>query len=266
MKFTDWGTAVKMPRTDEGESRRRMTLHGPGTAGYIAPDTRGPMYDYQADMWAYLVWAASMCLTVAFVVDCQLEEALAGLRLEKKANATAGHEAKVEAVLLAFEEAGKVEGSATSRSSSSRPLRPGWTRSCGGPRRRRRRSSSSSAATTASSSTSAPGTRTEKSLIRDDPANGDGASREGNRRLRTSEETRGRDGCGRETRRIFVQPAIAETAIAETAVRASTTRTTEVRPARPELWRLSTRTPPSAPRRGGAPRARRFVQARGGAP
>jgi len=109
VKFTDWGTAVKMPRTDEGESRRRMTLHGPGTAGYIAPDTRGPMYDYQADMWAYLVWAASMCLTVACVVDCQLEEALAGLRLEKKANATAGHEAKVEAVLLAFEAAGKVE-------------------------------------------------------------------------------------------------------------------------------------------------------------
>ena len=109
VKFTDWGTAVKMPRTDEGESRRRMTLHGPGTAGYIAPDTRGPMYDYQADMWAYLVWAASMCLTVACVVDCQLEEAVAGLRLEKKANATAGHEAKVEAVLLAFEAAGKVE-------------------------------------------------------------------------------------------------------------------------------------------------------------
>ena len=109
VKFTDWGTAVKMPKTDEGESRRRMTLHGPGTAGYIAPDTRGPMYDYQADMWAYLVWAASMCLAVPCVVDCQLEEALAGLRLEKKANATAGHEAKVEQVLVAFEAARKVE-------------------------------------------------------------------------------------------------------------------------------------------------------------
>jgi hypothetical protein len=109
VKFTDWGTAVKMPRVDEGESRRRMTLHGPGTAGYIAPDTRGPMYDYQADMWAYLVWAASMCLTVPCVVDCQLEEALALLKLEKKANATAGHEAKVEAVLGTFEADGKVE-------------------------------------------------------------------------------------------------------------------------------------------------------------
>ena len=109
VKFTDWGTAVKMPRVDEGESRRRMTLHGPGTAGYIAPDTRGPMYDYQADMWAYLVWAASMCLTVPCVVDCQLEEALALLRLEKKANATAGHEAKVEEVLGTFEADGKVE-------------------------------------------------------------------------------------------------------------------------------------------------------------
>jgi len=109
VKFTDWGTAVKMPRVDEGESRRRMTLHGPGTAGYIAPDTRGPMYDYQADMWAYLVWAASMCLTVPCVVDCQLEEALALLKLEKKANATAGHEAKVEAVLGLFEAERKVE-------------------------------------------------------------------------------------------------------------------------------------------------------------
>ena len=91
------------------EGKRRMTLHGPGTAGYIAPDTRGPAYDYQADMWAYLVWAASMCLTVPCVVDCQLEEALALLKLEKKANATAGHEAKVEAVLGTFEADGKVE-------------------------------------------------------------------------------------------------------------------------------------------------------------
>ena len=42
--FTDWGTAVRMPK---GENRR-MTLHGPGTAGYIAPDTRNNTYDYQA--------------------------------------------------------------------------------------------------------------------------------------------------------------------------------------------------------------------------
>lgn len=91
------------------EGKRRMTLHGPGTAGYIAPDTRGPIYDYQADMWAYLVWAASMCLRVEFIVDCQLEEALADLALEKKIAPTAGHEDKVDAVLRAFEEAGKVE-------------------------------------------------------------------------------------------------------------------------------------------------------------
>ena len=103
--FTDWGTAVKMPE----EGKRRMTLHGPGTAGYIAPDTRGPIYDYQADMWAYLVWAASMCLRVEFIVDCQLEEALAHLQLEKKIVATAGHEGKVDAVLRKFEEEGKVE-------------------------------------------------------------------------------------------------------------------------------------------------------------
>lgn len=86
-----------------------MTLHGPGTAGYIAPDTRGPIYDYQADMWAYLVWAASMCLRVESIVDCQLEEALADLALEKKIAPTAGHEDKVDAVLRAFEEDGKVE-------------------------------------------------------------------------------------------------------------------------------------------------------------
>ena len=103
--FTDWGTAVKMPE----EGKRRMTLHGPGTAGYIAPDTRGPIYDYQADMWAYLVWAASMCLRVEFIVDCQLEESLAHLQLEKKIVATAGHEGKVDAVLRKFEEEGKVE-------------------------------------------------------------------------------------------------------------------------------------------------------------
>jgi hypothetical protein len=36
------------------DENRRMTLHGPGTAGYIAPDTRNNTYDYQADMWAYL--------------------------------------------------------------------------------------------------------------------------------------------------------------------------------------------------------------------
>jgi hypothetical protein len=103
--FTDWGTAVKMPE----EGKRRMTLHGPGTAGYIAPDTRGPIYDYQADMWAYLVWAASMCLRVEFIVDCQLEEALAELALEKKIAPTTGHEDKVDAVLRAFEARGKVE-------------------------------------------------------------------------------------------------------------------------------------------------------------
>ena len=41
-------------------------------------------YDYQVDMWAFLLWAASMCLTVECLVDCRLEEKLAGLQLEKK--------------------------------------------------------------------------------------------------------------------------------------------------------------------------------------
>ena len=46
---------------------------------------------------------------VEFIVDCQLEEALAHLQLEKKIVATAGHEGKVDAVLRKFEEEGKVE-------------------------------------------------------------------------------------------------------------------------------------------------------------
>ena len=41
---------------------RRMTLQGPGTDGYIAPETRGNGYDYQVDMWAFLLWAARVCV------------------------------------------------------------------------------------------------------------------------------------------------------------------------------------------------------------
>ena len=230
VKFTDWGTAVKMPRTDEGESRRRMTLHGPGTAGYIAPDTRGPMYDYQADMWAYLVWAASMCLTVACVVDCQLEEALAGLRLEKKANATAGHEAKVEAVLLAFEAAGKVEPECDALFELIKTAAPWvdaqlrWTPEEAAEELEQFRGDHALAL--------APGTRDEKIAHPLIP------------RTETALPEKESDVCGLQTKRADVtdvpetqtralslsQSAIAETAIAETAaVRASTTRTTEVR-------------------------------------
>ena len=163
VKFTDWGTAVKMPRTDEAEPPAHDAAR-PGHRGYIAPDTRGPMYDYQADMWAYLVWAASMCLTVACVVDCQLEEALAGLAAgeEGQRHRRARGEGGGGAVGV---RGGREGGTGATRcSSSSRPLRPGWTRSCAGPRRRRRRSSSSSAATTRSRC--APGRGTKKSLIR----------------------------------------------------------------------------------------------------
>lgn len=60
-------------------------------------------------MWAFLVWAASMCLKVECVVDCQLEEQIAELKLEKKANATAGHEQKVELLLNKFLADGKVD-------------------------------------------------------------------------------------------------------------------------------------------------------------
>jgi len=97
--FTDWGTAVRLPKV----GKRRMTLQGPGTCGYIAPETRGPHYDFQADMWAFLVWAASMCLSVDILVDCQLEEALGELKLEKKIAATAGQEARVKEILTKFD-------------------------------------------------------------------------------------------------------------------------------------------------------------------
>ena len=97
--FTDWGTAVELPKM----GKRRMTLQGPGTDGYIAPETRGNGYDYQVDMWAFLLWAASMCLTVECLVDCRLEEKLAGLQLEKKSHATSAQEKKVLSILDAFD-------------------------------------------------------------------------------------------------------------------------------------------------------------------
>ena len=84
--FTDWGTAVRLPKI----GKRRMTLQGPGTCGYIAPETRGPHYDFQADMWAFLVWTASMCLDVEVLVDCQLEESV-----EDHAAARCGEEVEI---------------------------------------------------------------------------------------------------------------------------------------------------------------------------
>ena len=101
--FTDWGTAVKLPKG----SQRRMTLHGPGTCGYIAPDTRGPAYGHQSDMWAFLVFAVTLCLDNESIQECELEEAMADLELHKKASATLAQEAKAEECLGKFE--GKVE-------------------------------------------------------------------------------------------------------------------------------------------------------------
>jgi hypothetical protein len=40
----------------------------------------------------YLVWAASMCLTVDVIADCQLEEGIGALQLEKKLAPTSGQE------------------------------------------------------------------------------------------------------------------------------------------------------------------------------
>eukprot|EP00239_Pterosperma_sp_CCMP1384_P012269 CAMPEP_0197860468 /NCGR_PEP_ID=MMETSP1438-20131217/35862_1 /TAXON_ID=1461541 /ORGANISM="Pterosperma sp., Strain CCMP1384" /LENGTH=253 /DNA_ID=CAMNT_0043477343 /DNA_START=508 /DNA_END=1266 /DNA_ORIENTATION=+ len=56
--LSDFGTAVYRPKSQ----KRRMTLYGPGTEGYIAPETRSPDYSHQVDMWAFLVWAAGLCL------------------------------------------------------------------------------------------------------------------------------------------------------------------------------------------------------------
>ena len=56
--FSDWGTAISLSK----EPNRRMTLNGPGTDGYIAPETKCPQYSYSVDMFAFLVWACSICL------------------------------------------------------------------------------------------------------------------------------------------------------------------------------------------------------------
>ena len=60
LRFADWGTCADLSL----ERDRRMTIGGGGgTYGFIAPETKWSTYSYSADMFAFLVWAAMVCLT-----------------------------------------------------------------------------------------------------------------------------------------------------------------------------------------------------------
>lgn len=102
--LNDWGTAAFLP--EDGE--RRMTLHGPGTIGFIAPDTRTCTYSYQADMWAFNVWAATMCLPPDMVPENEsnppLDWRLEDLQLQKKFTAYHKQEAQVKQILSEVED------------------------------------------------------------------------------------------------------------------------------------------------------------------
>lgn len=122
VKLADWGTAVRLADTggDQGLSsrrrgkgdassskpaRRRMTLHGPGTAGYVAPDTRHTHYGFEVDMWAWMAMAADLCLDPAAMRAAGvalLEQQLSALRLSHSTARPAALEAKVKAVLAAL--------------------------------------------------------------------------------------------------------------------------------------------------------------------
>lgn len=97
--LNDWGTAAFLP--EDGD--RRMTLHGPGTIGFIAPDTRTCNYSYQADMWAFNVWAATMCLPPDMVPENEsnppLDWRLEDLQLQKKFTAYGKQESQVRTIL-----------------------------------------------------------------------------------------------------------------------------------------------------------------------
>ena len=70
--FTDWGTAVELPKM----GKRRMTLQGPGTDGYTRPRKEERVRLLAGGYGRFTL--GSMCLTVECLVDCRLEEKLAG--------------------------------------------------------------------------------------------------------------------------------------------------------------------------------------------
>ena len=121
LKMADWGTAVPLQGSegvatrrdrsssdcDSARMRRRMTLHGPGTAGYVAPDTSSPRYGHEVDMWAFLVMAADLCIDLRALRSAGvalLEQQLDALRLSRSTARPTKLEAKVKAVLSAMGE------------------------------------------------------------------------------------------------------------------------------------------------------------------
>ena len=94
--FCDFGFAVTLPENE----KRRMTLNGPGTEGYIAPETKTPDYQFSCDMWAFLVWACSICVDLAKTGAGELEHEIAKLKLNTRySSSRKAEEAKVKKVL-----------------------------------------------------------------------------------------------------------------------------------------------------------------------
>ena len=104
--FCDWGTAVSL----ESDQRRRMTLNGPGTNGYIAPETKSAKYSYQADMFAFLVWACSLCVDVdRGVGEGELEYQIGTLKLNSNfSRSKDAEEKKVKKLLGNFKDKGLI--------------------------------------------------------------------------------------------------------------------------------------------------------------
>jgi serine/threonine protein kinase len=99
--LSDWGTSCVVAK----DPNRRMTLNGPGTDGYIAPETKSAQYSYQVDMFAFLVWAASLCVdtSIAGLGDGELEYQIAKLKLNVNfSRSKAAEEMKVQKVLSRF--------------------------------------------------------------------------------------------------------------------------------------------------------------------
>lgn len=96
--MSDWGTAVRLPKM----GKRRMTMHGPGTAGYVAPETRCEKYDHQVDMWALCITAMTLCVPAHMIDERTVEEAVADLKLEEKLGSWQKHDTLMDRVVERF--------------------------------------------------------------------------------------------------------------------------------------------------------------------
>ena len=95
--LSDWGTSVVVPAS----GNRRMTINPIGTPGYIAPETgRINSYGYECDMFAWLLFAALLC--VSHDQREALEDAVADLGLETKWASPAKLERKLKETLRAY--------------------------------------------------------------------------------------------------------------------------------------------------------------------